>query len=175
VSSCNIKIRIFIYVEPFANKSSIVIVLSLLISSSINLTSLGGNIGGVSEVISKTINNPKNLVVIEPSDIAVKTLNEISKNNGSFHVYNGALVCNNINLECKLQTGNYFKCEKVNYKVNNNITYEELQNKYNIEFNVLVIDCEGCYEMFLRYGFENKMFDKINIYKKEIEFIIDYN
>jgi hypothetical protein len=42
-----------------------------------------------------------------------------------------------------------------------NITFDKLQQKYNIIFNTLVIDCEGCYEELLVEGFKNNIFKDI--------------
>ena len=78
-----------------------------------------------------------------------------------FNVYHGVIVAENKNLECKLTHGNYFACENVDYKVKNNITFNELQEKYNIIFDTLVIDCEGCYEDLFSDGFEKGWFDNI--------------
>ena len=36
-----------------------------------------------------------------------------------------------------------------NNSTTNNYTFEEIQNKFNIKFNTLVVDCEGFFEEFL--------------------------
>jgi len=117
---------------------------------------IGGSVGGVSEIIAKKLNNPKNLVVLEPSNESFQKLLELSKKY-NFNAFNGPLVNENENLECK-KTGifsDYYVCNPVNYKVDNNITFKNLQEKYNIVFDTLVIDCEGCYENFLEQNFQN--------------------
>lgn len=35
-----------------------------------------------------------------------------------------------------------------------NLAFEDIQKKTNLQFNVLLIDCEGCIESFLNYSFE---------------------
>jgi len=117
---------------------------------------IGGNIGGVSCIIADKLINSKNLVVIEPSKEAFIKLKNLSEKY-NFNIHNGPIIKKNSYLECKLVTNdnhNYYNCEKVNYKVENNITFKELQKKFNIIFNTLVIDCEGCYEDIFEDAFE---------------------
>lgn len=132
----------------------------LFIEPNDKVLEIGGNIGGVSAIIADKLKNSRNLVVVEPSDIAVENLSKISYKH-DFNVYHGVIVAENKNLECKLTHGNYFACENVDYKVKNNITFNELQEKYNIIFDTLVIDCEGCYEDLFSDGFEKGWFDNI--------------
>jgi FkbM family methyltransferase len=116
---------------------------------------IGGAEGGVSEIIAKKLNNPKNLVVLEPSNESFKKLDELSKKY-NFNAFNGPLVNENENIKCdKRPDSSYAACNTVNYKVDNNITFKKLQEKYNIVFDTLVIDCEGCYEIFLEQNFQN--------------------
>lgn len=107
---------------------------------------IGGNIGGVSSVIASKLKNGNNLVVLEPSTKALKELEDVSKKYYNFHIHEGVLVKKGQNIECKCnENSNYAECNEVNYKVKNNILFEELEKKYNLKFNTLVIDCEGCY------------------------------
>jgi len=107
---------------------------------------IGGNIGGVSSVIASKLKNGNNLVVLEPSVKALKELKNISEKYYNFNIYEGALVKKGQNIECKCTNNStYADCKEVKYKVENNILFEDLEKKYNLKFNTLVIDCEGCY------------------------------
>jgi len=125
----------------------------LFIEPNDKVLEIGGNIGGVSAIIADKLINSQNLVVIEPSDLAILKLKNLSEKH-DFNVHHGVIISGNENLECESSGGNYFACHPVDYKVKNNITFTELQEKYNIVFDTLVIDCEGCYENFFTEGFE---------------------
>jgi hypothetical protein len=122
---------------------------------------IGGSVGGVSEIIAKTLKNPKNLVVLEPSKESFSKLEELSKKY-NFNIYNGPLVNEGENLECKkINNSEYYDCKKVEYKVSNNIALKNLEKKFNLIFNTLVIDCEGCYEPMFEKNFNNGTFNNI--------------
>jgi FkbM family methyltransferase len=132
----------------------------LFIEPNDKVLEIGGNIGGVSAIISDKLISGQNLVVLEPSDLAIMNLRKLSRKH-NFNVYHGAMVGENTNLECKLTHGNYFACNEVDYKVKNNITFAKLQEKYNIIFDTLVVDCEGCYENLFVEGFYKGWFKNI--------------
>ena len=56
----------------------------------------------VFSLLSAKLNNPKNLVVLEPSNESFQKLLELSKKY-NFNAFNGPLVNENENLECKKQ------------------------------------------------------------------------
>ena len=43
-----------------------------------------------------------------------------------------------------------------------NKTFEELEQIYNLKFNTLVIDCEGCYEFILKYLVDKNLLKNID-------------
>lgn len=112
---------------------------------------IGGNIGRVSCLLSTIIDNGNNLLVLECDKLSYKKLlqNKI-QNNLHFNIENKAL--SNIDLyqlgwntytidETKnLDHESFSQLQKVD-----SITLDEINKKYNIDFNTLIIDCEGAF------------------------------
>ena len=111
---------------------------------------IGGNIGRNSLVIASILGkvNQANLVVLEShSDICEKLIENRDLNNMKFKIENSALSKRNL-----IQKGWITKVSDVmldGYTKVNTITYEELQEKYKIDFDTLVIDCEGAFYYIL--------------------------
>lgn len=112
---------------------------------------IGGNIGRNSLVIAyilKTKNNDNNLVVLESDTDTVKLLCENRDINGfKFHIEGSALSKRKL-----IQKGwNTVTSEVLldGYKNVNIISVDALKKKYNIEFNTLVLDCEGAFYYIL--------------------------
>jgi len=111
---------------------------------------IGGNIGRNSLVISSILGeNNTNLVVLESdSSIANQLKENRNLNNMNFHIENSALskrpliqkdwdtIVSNILLP--------------GYKPVNIISYNDLIKKYNIQFDTLVLDCEGSFYYILQ-------------------------
>ena len=109
---------------------------------------IGGNIGRNSLVISSILQESTNLVTLESDVNIAKQLQENRElNNFKFHIESSALsnrkliqrgwdsVPSNILLE--------------GYSWINTITLDDLKAKYNIEFDTLVLDCEGAFYYIL--------------------------
>ena len=105
---------------------------------------IGGNIGSTSLIISDKLRDSSNLMVVEPSKMAVRRL---LKNRGhrSFQIFNGAIGKKQLyGIEVgdmgymKFGTGDKIRM----------ISFDNLQARVGI-FNTLVIDCEGCYTSLL--------------------------
>jgi len=121
------------------------------ITSSDVILEIGGNIGRVSCLLSTIIDNGNNLLVLECDKLSYKKLlqNKI-QNNLYFNIENKAL--SNIDLyqlgwntytidETKnLDHESFSQLQKVE-----SITLDEINKKYNIIFNTLIIDCEGAF------------------------------
>ena len=111
---------------------------------------IGGNIGSSSLVIADRISNPsKNFVVVEPSRNAIEELKRNQqRNNLKFNIFQGIIGTKSM---YATEYG-YFKYVKLsNTKLPSSyevpaLTIKEIQKKFGINFNTLVIDCEGCYE-----------------------------
>jgi FkbM family methyltransferase len=129
----------------------------LLVAKYINsndiVLELGARYGSVSCIINRILDNKLNQVSVEPDNTVWKALekNKIS-NNCSFNIFKG--IVSNKNYELKLN--GYGSTVDINNSITNmasirtqNISLEDLQNKFGIKFNVLVADCEGFLETFL--------------------------
>jgi len=112
---------------------------------------IGGNIGRNSLVIAsilKTKNN-NNLVVLESDYNSCKMLKENRDiNNFNFHIENSALSKRNL-IQKKWNTipSNVILD---GYSIVNIIDYENLKKKYNINFDTLILDCEGAFYYILQ-------------------------
>jgi FkbM family methyltransferase len=108
---------------------------------------IGGNIGRNSLVIASIVNNDT-FVTLESSVSISKQLEENRKlNNYTFHIENSALSKRKL-----IQKGWETKPSDVlqnGYVWVNTITIYELKNKYKIEFDTLILDCEGAFYYIL--------------------------
>ena len=116
---------------------------------------LGGNIGRVSLVMASVLHDDSNLVVIEPFK-KVATIN----------IHHKETNCFNYNVETKIlgteplylvnhsweTMANRVSKENIDNRCEliEHITFEELQEKYNIVFDTLVVDCEGAFYKILK-------------------------
>lgn len=110
---------------------------------------LGGNIGRNSCIIGKILDDSTNLVTFESSPIIAKQLRENRDlNNLHFFIENGAiskvpLIQNGWNTKPSDECPPGYFPVKI-------MSFDELQAKYSIEFNVLVADCEGALYQILK-------------------------
>lgn len=113
---------------------------------------IGGNIGRNSIVISSILTDEKNLVVLESNpDYINQLIYNRNINNLHFNIENYALskiplIQNYWNTMAKPTTGDipsgWFEIKT--------ITFDQIQTKYNIVFDTLVLDCEGAiYQILL--------------------------
>jgi len=108
---------------------------------------IGGNIGRNSLIIASII-NPKNLVTLESDINIAEKLNEnMNLNNIEFNIENSALSKRKL-----IQKGwDTIPSDTLQdgYNWVNTISLEELNAKYNITFDTLVLDCEGAFYYIL--------------------------
>ncbi len=132
------------------------------IKSSDKVLEIGGNLGRNALIISQIIDN-NNFVTMEPNiDFYNKLKENRDINNKSFYIENSALSLNSIYY---FESLTYYKSDinvafPLSYShLNNNINnikesniidFNQLKLKYNINFNVLCIDCEGAFYYILR-------------------------
>ena len=111
---------------------------------------IGGNIGRNSLIISYILGqkNNNNFVVLESHPEIVNQLIENKElNNANFHIENSALSKRKL-----IQKGwNTIVSDTLldDHTNINIISYDELIKKYNIEFDTLVLDCEGAFYYIL--------------------------
>ena len=109
---------------------------------------LGGQIGRNSLVIASILNNDKNLVTLECDAIQVPRLIENRNlNHFNFNIEDSALS----NRKLIQKEGVTIPSDTLlpGYKWVNIITFDNLKTKYNIEFDTLVLDCEGAFYYIL--------------------------
>ncbi len=147
---------------------------------------LGARYGSVSCVINSKLNNKKNQVSVEPDERVWEALEKnMELNKCSFNIIKGFISNKKLSLEnLDDYYGGYGSTfiDDEKSKIQS-YTLEEVQNKFNLKFNVLVADCEGFLERFFdeneilysqlyKVIFETDYGDKCN-YKKIKENLIN--
>ena len=109
---------------------------------------IGGNIGRNSLIIASILKNNTNFVTLESDVNTGKQLKENRDlNNFNFHI-----ECSALSNRKLIQSGwSTIPSDtlKEGYNWVNTITLENLKNKYNIQFDTLVLDCEGSFYYIL--------------------------
>jgi len=109
---------------------------------------IGGNIGRNSLVIASILENNNNFVTLESDiNISKQLTSNRDLNNMHFHIESSALSNRKL-----IQKGwDTIPCDILlpDYNWVNTITLAELKSKYNIEFDTLVLDCEGAFYYIL--------------------------
>ena len=109
---------------------------------------IGGNIGRNSLVIASILENDNNLVSLECDvNISNQLIENRDLNGFKFHIESSALSNRKL-----IQKGwDTIPSDTLaeGYQWVNTITFENLKIKYNIEFDTLVLDCEGAFYYIL--------------------------
>ena len=112
---------------------------------------LGARYGSVSCVINSKLNNKNNQVVVEPDDRVWDALEKNKKrNNCEFNIIKGFISNKKLdltNLDYWIDGYGSTFIESNNTKIPS-YSLDEIKTKYNLDFNVLVADCEGFLEVF---------------------------
>lgn len=121
---------------------------------------IGSNIGRNTLTIATILFDQQNLVTLECDKYSCKTLRQnMIINHYNFHIEESALSYRKL-----IQKGwDTIPSDTLlpGYTPVNCITYQELETKYNIQFDTLVADCEGAlYYIFIDYP---NMLDNINL------------
>ena len=109
---------------------------------------LGARYGTVSCTINKMLNNPNNQVSVEPDHTVWNALEtNLQNNNCNVNLVKGFISKKPLALS-------YDGYSTIGNETTNstipNYTLQQIKDKYNIKnFNVLVVDCEGCMETFI--------------------------
>lgn len=110
---------------------------------------IGGNVGRNSLVIASILRDSSDLVTLESdSEIAEQLVENRDINNLYFHIENRALSKNKL-----IQKGWDTKPSDIledGFFWVKTFTYDDLKSKYNIQFDTLVIDCEGAFYYILQ-------------------------
>jgi FkbM family methyltransferase len=112
---------------------------------------LGARYGSVSCIINSKLNNKKNQVVVEPDDRVWNAL-ELNKksNHCEFNIVKGFISNKKLdltNLDCCHGGYGATFIENSDTKIPS-YSLDEITQQYNLNFNVLVADCEGFLEVF---------------------------
>ncbi len=109
---------------------------------------IGGNIGRNSLVIASIVNNQHFVCLESDVDIAKQLIENRNDNAFNFHIESSALSKKSL-----IQT-NWDTIQSDilldGYKWVNIISFDELQQKYNITFDTLILDCEGAFYYILQ-------------------------
>ena len=112
---------------------------------------LGGNIGRNSCVISKILKDSNNLLVIESDPLSVLKLEENRRINALNFKIEGSAISKIPLIQNKWNTKPLINdIVPEAWKIVNTITWTELKLKYNMNFNILVVDCEGALYYMLK-------------------------
>lgn len=109
---------------------------------------LGARYGSVSCIINSKLNEKTNQVVVEPDARVWEALDKNRrKNNCNFHTVKGFISNRKLDLiNLTYDYGTTF-IDNENTTIPS-YTLDEIKQKYNLNFNVLVADCEGYLERF---------------------------
>ena len=105
---------------------------------------LGSNIGRNSLVIASILRNSENLVTLESDPLTIERLQKNrDANNLNFRIENSALSVKKL----IQQEWSTIPSETLleGYKWVNTITFSDLQDKYKITFDTIILDCEGAF------------------------------
>jgi FkbM family methyltransferase len=109
---------------------------------------IGGNIGRNSLIIAKLLSDDRNLVVMECDTKSASILKQNRANNQlSFHIEDSALSKRRLFLNQWTTIPSEVPIPGMTEV--KTITYQELMDKYGIDFNTLVLDCEGAFYYIL--------------------------
>ena len=113
-----------------------------------NVLEIGGNIGRNSLIIASILKNNNNFLTLESDTNIAKQLTENRDlNNFKFHI-----ECSALSNRKLIQRGwDTIPSDTLTdgYKWVNTISLDELNNKYNIKFDTLILDCEGAFYYIL--------------------------
>ena len=112
---------------------------------------LGGRYGSVSCVINSKLNNPKNLVVVEPDSRVWDSLERNKIVNGcEFNIVKGFISDKKLGLY-NLNDYSGYGTTSIENELSDIPIYslQDIKESYNLDFNVIVADCEGCLKFFL--------------------------
>ena len=111
---------------------------------------LGARYGSVSCIINSKLRCKTNQVVVEPDERVWEALEQNKKaNNCGFHIIKGFVSNKKLSLtnldDCSGYGSTYIDQDDSPVP---SYTMDEINEKYNLKFNVLVADCEGFLERF---------------------------
>ena len=126
---------------------------------------LGGNVGVISNLINRILKIKTNHIVFEPNPALIKYLRENKDLNDSKYVVVNGVISKQKNIEFYISENILSSSSKIvtNKKINpKSYLINEIEKKYDIKFNTLVMDIEGA-EIDLIIDFDLSNFKKLII------------
>jgi hypothetical protein len=131
---------------------------------------LGARYGSVSCIINSKLNNKNNQVVVEPDSRVWEALEKNKNNNNcEFNIVKGFISNKKLdltNLDDYYGYGSTF-IENNDTKIPS-YSLDEIIDKYKLNFNVLVADCEGFLEVF--FDENPNLYDKLRLFIFEADY-----
>jgi hypothetical protein len=137
---------------------------------------LGARYGTVSAIILDKISDPKDCVIVDPDTNITQALTHNLNNcgYGDAQIFVGTVGSNKKRIHSDEGYGTYTEsCEDVECNLEN-VTYDNLQRKYDITFNTIVADCEGCLPELIDHIEDMDPIKKI-IFETDRPDDVDYN
>ena len=128
----------------FGNKYEEQLMSVMFLDENATVLELGGNLGRNSCVIATLLNDNRRLVTLECSEeISKKLIHNRDINNLNFNVEVSAL--SKVSLSFRKKDSRTIVSDEIieGYNKVNTITFDELKEKYKLNFDTLVVDCEG--------------------------------
>lgn len=127
-----------------------------MLDKNASVLELGACIGIVSTLINKRISNPTNHVAIETNIKLIETLNKVKQDNAcGFHIVNAFLSMYPNDIKDfsihpnHIMAGRLGKAKGFEHIKCKGITLQELEKKFNLQFDTIVMDIEqGEYELY---------------------------
>jgi FkbM family methyltransferase len=111
---------------------------------------IGGNLGRNAIVIASILDDQENLVTLEPNaEFATKLAVNRDINGFNFHIENAALSEEKL-VQDGWKTISADEAEGNEFNEVKTLTFSELEEKYGIRFDTLVIDCEGAFYQIIK-------------------------
>ena len=121
-------------------------VVSKYINQDDKVLELGARYGTVSAIILDIISDIKNCVIVDPDKNIIQALTNNLNNcgYGDAQIFVGTIGPHKKKIHSDKGYGTYTESCEGDECNTESITYDNLEHKYNITFNTIVADCEGC-------------------------------
>jgi hypothetical protein len=137
---------------------------------------LGARYGTVSAIILDKISDPKDCVIVDPDTNITQALTNNLDNCGyeDARIFVGTIGSHKKKIHSNDSYATYTEsCEGDECNIEN-MTYDNLQRKYDITFNTIVADCEGCLPELIDHIEDMDPIKKI-IFETDRAGNVDYN
>ncbi|QIG60146.1 putative methyltransferase [Dishui Lake large algae virus 1] len=145
------------------------------IQSTDSVLELGGRFGTVSAVINNMLDDPMKHIVIEPDKNVIPSLLENRNTHNSYFTVYQNIICNKPkNLICACYATRVVDVVDNDTQVAPSMKLQDLIDYHGFDFNVLVADCEGCMEEFVKDNMEFIRRLRMITYEQDFEELSNY-